>query len=248
MKIEADLHTHTLASGHAYSTLQENIFEASKKGLKMLAITDHGPSMPGGPHLYYFGNMRVLPKEYMGVELLRGVEANIVDFEGNLDVPENILKRLDIVLAGFHPDCYSSGDVEENTQVLINAMKHSYVDAIVHPGNPQFIINPEKLVDASKKLGVALEINNSSLTTSRKGSLEHCRKIARLAALKGSIIILGSDAHWAPLVGEFPKALKLVEEAGLKPEQILNTDTELVRNYLKKKKRQSPIQLDYSGV
>jgi len=248
MKFEADLHTHTISSGHAYSTLQENIKEASKKGLKMLAVTDHGPAMPGGPHLYHFGNLRVLPKEYLGVEILRGVEANIVDFAGNLDVPERILKRLDIVLAGFHSGCYDGGTVAQNTQALIKAMEHPYVDGIVHPGNPEFTIDPEKLVQASKDLGVALEINNSSMTTSRRGSLENCREIAKQAAEKGSLIMVGTDAHWAPLVGEFPKALELIVEVGLRPEQILNTDTELVREYLQKKKRKSPIQLDYPEV
>lgn len=244
MDFKVDLHTHTISSGHAYSTLKENLQEAKAKGLKMLAITDHGPQMPGGPHLYHFGNLRVLPREYMGVELLRGVEANIIDHDGKLDVPDHILKRLDIVLAGFHHGCYAGGNVEENTTAFINAMRHPYVDVIVHPGNPDYAVNPEKLVQASKELGVALEINNSSLTTSRKGSFENCQIIARLAAQKGSIISLGSDAHWAPLIGDFSKARSLIEEAGLKPEQILNTDPELVREYLKKKKRESPIQLE----
>jgi len=248
MEFKVDLHTHSVASGHAYSTIQENFREAKAKGLKMLAITDHGPQMPGGPHLYHFGNLRVLPREYLGVELLRGVEANIIDFDGSLDVPDRYLEKLDIVLAGFHPGCYDVGDVEENTRAMIKAMRHPYVDVIVHPGNPEYAINPEKLVEASKELGVALEINNSSLTTSRKGSLENCQVIARLAAQKGSIIALGSDAHWAPLVGEFSKAITLIEESGLKMEQILNTDPEKVRNYLKKKKRPSPIQLDAPRV
>ncbi|MFZ7101307.1 MAG: phosphatase [Peptococcaceae bacterium] len=243
MEFYVDLHTHTIASGHAYSTIHENFVQAKEKGLKMLAITDHGPQMPGGPHLFHFGNLRVLPKEYLGIEVLRGVEANIINFDGNLDVPDKILKRLDIVLAGFHAGCYSGGNVEQNTQALINAMQHPYVDVIVHPGNPEYMINPEQLVAASKKLGVALEINNSSLTTSRKGSLENCRTIAGLAAEAGSIISLGSDAHWAPLVGEFSKAVKLITEAGLKKEQILNCDPERVKEYLRRKKRPSPIQI-----
>ena len=83
MDLKIDLHTHTIASGHAYSTLLENLQEAKGKGLKMLAITDHGPQLAGGPQLFYFGNLRVLPREYLGVELLRGVEANILDSNGS---------------------------------------------------------------------------------------------------------------------------------------------------------------------
>lgn len=241
MELKIDLHTHTIASGHGYSTIHENFVQAKEKGLKMLAITDHGPQLPGGPHLFHFRNLRILPREYLGIEVLRGVEANIVDFDGSLDVPDEILRTLDIVLAGFHPGCYSGGDVEQNTQTLINAMKHPYVDVIVHPGNPEYMINPEKLVLASKELGVALEINNSSLTTSRKGSLENCRVIAKIAAREGSIISLGSDAHWAPLVGEFSKANELIQEAGIKREQILNSDPQFVKRYLGEKRKNSPI-------
>ena len=55
MNLIADMHCHTVASGHAYSTVQEIAREASNKGLEMVAITDHGPSMPGGPHCYHLG-------------------------------------------------------------------------------------------------------------------------------------------------------------------------------------------------
>ena len=51
MKYIIDTHTHTVASGHAYSTLIENAKAASAKGLKALAVTDHGVAMPGGPHM-----------------------------------------------------------------------------------------------------------------------------------------------------------------------------------------------------
>ncbi len=90
-----------------------------------------------------------------------------------------------------------------------------------------------------------MEINNSSLGEgSRKGSLENCRLIAKFAAQKGSLIALGSDAHWAPLIGDFTKAVKLIEEVGLSLEQILNTDKEKVYNYLKSKRRIPGKQLE----
>ena len=89
MKIVADLHIHTVSSGHAYSTVMENVRAAADKGLEMIAITDHGPAMPGGPHEYHFGNMQVLPDELFGVRILKGVEANVIDRAGNLDLSEN---------------------------------------------------------------------------------------------------------------------------------------------------------------
>ena len=64
MKVELDCHTHTVSSGHAYSTWQENAHVAASRGLKLIANTDHAPSMPGGAHEYYFQNLGSLPKVY----------------------------------------------------------------------------------------------------------------------------------------------------------------------------------------
>ena len=84
MKFVADTHTHTISSGHAYSTLDELVKEASKKGLEVIAITDHTPAMPGGAHAFHFANLRIIPKEMYGVRILRGAETNIMDYEGHI--------------------------------------------------------------------------------------------------------------------------------------------------------------------
>ncbi|MBC7345768.1 MAG: PHP domain-containing protein, partial [Clostridia bacterium] len=117
MQIVADLHTHTVASGHAFSTVKEMAEAAAQQGLHMLAITDHGLAMPGAPHKYYFENLTFCPRFMFGVEILRGVEANIIDYDGNLDMPPELLDRMDIVLAGFHDATgYKKGGIEENTK------------------------------------------------------------------------------------------------------------------------------------
>ena len=67
-----DLHTHTIVSGHAYSTLREMAKAASDKGLELLGITEHAPKMPGTCHLFYFDNLRIVPRELYGIELVLG--------------------------------------------------------------------------------------------------------------------------------------------------------------------------------
>lgn len=57
-----DLHMHTVASTHAYSTLHDYIAEAKRKGIKLFAITDHGPDMADAPHYWHFVNMRIWPR------------------------------------------------------------------------------------------------------------------------------------------------------------------------------------------
>lgn len=82
MRVEIDTHTHTLASGHAYNTLNEMAQAAADKGLKGLAITEHAPEMPGTCHLFYFQNLRIVPRKKYGIELLLGTELNIMNAAG----------------------------------------------------------------------------------------------------------------------------------------------------------------------
>lgn len=235
MKLLLDMHNHTVASGHAYSTVQEIATVANKKGLKYVGITDHGPAMPGGPHIFHIGNQRVLPKVMEGVEILKGVEANILDQEGKLDIPNEMLEKLDIVAAGLHDACIEPWDVEGNTRALLNTMKNKYVDIIVHPGNPAFPIDKERFVYGAKETNTLVEINNSSFISSRKGSKENCYDIAMLCKKHKVQIILGSDSHVAFDVGRFDKALELLESIEMPEELIINTNIDRFIDYLKEK-------------
>ena len=96
MRVEIDTHTHTLASGHAYNTMNEMAKAAADKGLKGLAITEHAPEMPGTCHLYYFQNLRIVPRKRFGIELLLGTELNIMNAEGKVDLSEDVLKTLPV--------------------------------------------------------------------------------------------------------------------------------------------------------
>lgn len=241
MEIKIDLHVHSLASGHAYSTIKEIAEAAQAKGLHGVAITDHGPAMPGGPHPYYFGNIKALPLEINGVRILRGVEANVMDIHGNIDLEPRQMRHLDLILAGFHVKCFPSGcSKAEHTKAAVNAIASGLVDIIVHPGNPQFLIDVEEVVRAAKAHGVALELNNSSLTGSRLGSLEHCPQIARAAAKEGTLISLGSDSHWAGTVGELDAAIELARQSGIKLENIINSSFARLEAFMEKRKKLRP--------
>ncbi|HBN10269.1 MAG TPA: phosphatase [Cyanobacteria bacterium UBA8530] len=235
--IVADLHTHTIASGHAFSTVAEMVTGAQQKGLKMLAITDHGPNLPGGPHLYHFSNGHIIPRQYPGLELLWGVEANIVDVEGNLDVPEQYLDLLDIVLAGFHPEAgYDNRGIEDNTRAFIAAVRHPRVQILTHPGNPYYPVDYERVIPAAKAYGTAIEINNSSFTGFRKGSFEVCCEVAKIAKRHGAPLVINSDAHIACQIGTFDKSLEVARIAGLEVSDVINTSIESIRAHLKGKK------------
>jgi putative hydrolase len=236
MKFVADLHTHTVSSGHAYSTVLEIARAAQEKGLAMVAITDHGPTMPGAPHAYHFGNLTAIPSKIYGVEILRGAEVNVLDREGGIDLPVSRLKNLDIVLAGLHTYCFPAGSVEENSHGMIAAMRNPWVDIIVHPGNPEFTIDPEKIVKAAVEEGIVIEVNNSSLTTCRVGSMSYCKDIAAYVKKYGALVSVGSDSHIALTVGELTAAKELILSAGIPEEQVINTSVDRVRAYLEQRR------------
>ncbi|MEI8354678.1 MAG: PHP domain-containing protein [Deltaproteobacteria bacterium] len=233
MEIIADMHTHTVSSGHAYSTVNEMAAAAGYKGLKALAITDHGPAMPGGPHLYHFAAIRFIPPWIGGVRILLGVEANILALDGSIDIPEPYLGKLDFVMAGLHERCgFDCQGIDRNTEALLRAMANPCIRAIAHSGNPAFPVHFEALVQGALETGTALEINNSSLSHSRSGSRPNCEYLAELIASSGAPVIIGSDAHIAQGVGEFGEAIALLERSGVAVEQVMNSSLERLLAFL----------------
>lgn len=232
LRLEADLHTHTVASGHAFSTIDEITREAASRGLRLIGMTDHGPALPGGPHPYHFMALRFMPTHLNGVRVLRGIEANIVG-AGELDLPPERLAKLDLVLAGFHDECgYDNRGIAANTEAILALMNNPQVHVITHPGNPKYPLDYDTVVKRAAATGTALEVNNSSFSISRKGSAANCIDFCRLAARYGAPLAIGSDAHIATGVGVFGDALKAVTEAQVPPELIVNRTLESTLAFL----------------
>jgi len=228
MDLQLDLHTHTLVSGHAYSTLQENIQVAKDKGLKYLGTSEHAPTMPGAPHIYYFQNMRVIPREMNGVKILRGVEANIIDYNGSIDMTKETLKYIDYVIASCHIPCLKPGTKEQNTNAIIQAMKHPKVQIIGHPDDSRFPLDMDLIVQAAKKEKVLLELNNSSLdpTGVRQNARENIKDMLKKCMKHKVVIVVNSDAHISSLVGGFGYAEEMLTELNFPKELIINLNPE----------------------
>ncbi len=233
MKFLIDLHTHTNTTPHAYSSLEENIRAGKEKGIKIIANTMHGPFLQDSPHWWAIANQRTLPEYIDGIRILKGVEANVINKNGDIDINNKVIEICDIVIGGFHsiPEYGDIDNIEKNTTAIINVMKNNLVDIVVHLGNPIFPIDYEKVVIAAKKHNVAIEINNGSLTTSREGSKPNCKKIMELCLKYKPYISLGSDAHFSSLVGELSESIKLV--GNYDKELILNTSEENLKEFFK---------------
>ncbi|CAG9297527.1 phosphatase [Celerinatantimonas diazotrophica] len=232
MQIETDTHTHTISSGHAYSSLAENVAAAKAAGIKLMAMTDHAPSMPGAPHLWHFGNLKVVPRIIDGVGVLRGVEANICHIDGEIDVPEKLVKQLDLVIGSLHEPIFAPNDEKTNTQALINAMKNGLVDVIGHPGNPNYPIDINAVVEAAAHYRVLIELNNSSFLGSRRGSHKNCLAIAEAARDSGTWITLGSDSHIAYTVGQFAECIDIIEQVQFPLERLVSTHAGKLLDFL----------------
>lgn len=240
MKIEIDTHTHTLVSGHAYSTLKEMAEAAAEKGLKGLAVTDHSPEMPGSTNLFYFQNLRVVPRSRAGIELLLGAELNIMNEAGEVDLPETVLRDLDIAIASIHKPCYKGEpDRGRITEAYMHVMENPYVDIIGHPDDGRYPIDYEKLAKKAKETGTLLEVNNTSLNPScfRKNARENVLVMLSYCKKYEARIVLGTDSHVDTSIADYGYAEELIKEADFPEELIANTSLEKLKASLKRTKK-----------
>ncbi|MGE5509061.1 MAG: PHP domain-containing protein [Chitinophagales bacterium] len=242
MKLIADYHTHTRQSD-GQGTVEQNVRAARRRGLEAVAITNHGPASLFGigvkrPEvlLEVRRETRRIQDLYPDIEVLAGVEANVVSGDGDLDVPADLLRDLDVVLVGLHPMVRFStlGDAarlgalnlagrsvhalrgqarEGNTWALIEAVTRHEVDIITHPGLHLAIDTP-KLAAACAKVGTALEIS--------AGHPYMTPEFVEVAREEGALFAIGSDAHTPDNVGRLEAGLEIAEAADLDPKLVLN--------------------------
>lgn len=238
MNFVLDTHTHTLASGHAYSTIREMAYTAGEKGLKLLGITEHAPKMPGSCHEFYFRNLRVADRLMYGVELLFGAELNILDSDGTVDLPDSVLQKLDITIASLHIPCMAPGTMLENTKAYINAIKNPLINIIGHPDDRRYPVDYKEIVLAAKEYHTLIELNNSSLTDggARVNAKPLDIEILGLCAEYNVPIVIGSDAHIDTAVGNHNKAAALLGEINFPEHLIVNQDTDYLKKYVNRYK------------
>lgn len=241
-KAIADYHTHTRYS-FANGSICDNARAAQRAGLEVLGIADHGPANWG-----HFGmtkaatferiiaETREVEREISGLRILAGVEANIVSFDGELDVPLNLQRQLDQVLAGFHLTVFPKhlaeglkfaarhflGDLSPrmhqkarnvNTKAIVEAVYRNEIDIITHPGL-HISIDTVELARACAKNDTALEIN------SRHGG--ETVEFIKAAAGEGVKFAIGSDAHQPQQVGQLEPGIRAAQMAGLTVDQVIN--------------------------
>jgi putative hydrolase len=247
MRITVDLHTHTVFS-HGQGSIEDNVRAAYSRGLRAVGIADHGPG-----HLFIgikgLAAFRSMQQEivktrrlFPGMEILLGVEANIVDLDGTIDIPPVILPELDYLLVGYHklvrPQSIAALKLalrnmfagwtgkntsslrRRNTATLTAAVRRYPVAAVTHPGL-QVGIDTYELALVCAEYGTALEINSAYAAEQEN----HVKK-----ALQAEVgFLVSSDAHSPDRVGDFAEALALIERLNIPGERILNQESRLLK-------------------
>lgn len=234
MKILVDTHTHTVLSGHSYSTLLENVEYASKIGLEGIVSSDHGPAIPGASPEFIINVLRTVPKEISGVRIYRGVEADIIDYTGKIDISERYLKKTEFVIASLHDVVIQPGTKEEHLAGYIGALENPYVDVIGHSGTPAYDMDREEFVKAARRMNKLIEINNHSFRF-RPGSECNCNEIIRYCIKYDVRITVSSDSHFCMGVGAFDHALEELHNNNFPQELIVNRTRESMEQYLKER-------------
>ncbi len=230
-----DVHTHTIASGHAYNTMNEMIAAAKNKNLKLFGIADHAPAMPGSCHSFHFLNLKTVRRDAYGIELVLGVELNILDYNGSTDLPGHILETLDFAVASLHNPCIKPGTLEQNTAAMIGAIKNPCVVIIGHPDNPSYPVDFDRVAQAAAEHNVLLEINNHSYesTGGRAGSRDKAKLMLAACKKYRTHVIMGSDAHVDTDVGNHRSSIAVLEENDFPSELVVNADPQQFRTFLR---------------
>ena len=228
--LKIDLHIHTLVSGHAHNTILEYIHQAKKLKMKVIGFSEHGPG--DGETLVseiYFKEMERLPKIIEGVRVLHGIEADIIDKKGNLDISDEIAKKLDYIMANFHSKTpYKNQGVKINTEAMLSAIRSKKINILTHPFNTKiFPVDIKKISDEACKYDVLLEIDIAYIAGKlNELAVPNLKIIIDTLKKHKKKLIVGSDAHNIWELADDSSLKKIQKEIGL-------TDNMIINNYPK---------------
>lgn len=225
MEILFDLHTHTVFNDHAYSTVYENIQSAKANGLKGVAITDHSMKIEDSGHYWHFLQLpKIIPPYVNDIRVFTGAEVNIISDSGELDMSEELMSRLDVVIASFHNMLF----LPENEKGLINAYEklaqNPLIDIFGHIDRCAYDFDMQRVIMLAKEHNKLIELNQTSLTNSHYR--EKSVMLAQLCNKYKVPVVVNTDAHFCTQVGDFTQMLEMLEEIGFDENLVVNADYE----------------------
>ncbi|GAA3462296.1 PHP domain-containing protein [Saccharothrix longispora] len=225
--LKGDCHTHSDWSDGG-SPIREMAEAARDLGHSWVALTDHSPRLTVANGLSADRLRRQLDavaavnEELAPFRVLTGIEVDILD-DGALDQHEDLLARLDVVVAGVHSKLRMPGPAM--TRRLVEAVSHPHVDVLGHctgrlvtgKGRPESEFDAEAVFDACVEGGTAVEVN------SRPERRDPPGRLLRLAVAMGCSFAIDSDAHAPGQLDWLSYGCERAEECGVTPDRVINT-------------------------
>ena len=245
LKLFTDTHTHTIASVHAYSTLEENVRAGAEAGLELVGITDHYSPLfvtsTDFPSYGNFINKMAIPKELLGLRVLFGAEIDIIGTDGELfgenlfverggkrkSYNEDLFPNFDYVIASVHDKRFAEGiSKKEATLTYLRALEKDKVMILGHVGRTGLPVDADELARGAASMDKMIEINEASFDPSfGKGEIyNRCKEIAAACMKHGTKITVSTDSHSSFTVGKFPRSIELLEEIGFPEELVASRD------------------------
>lgn len=240
MILFGDYHTHTVYT-HGKSTIEENVLSAIDKGLKEIAITEHSYKHFAHPvKRTAIKEMRAevdrLNEKYPEINILLGIECNLLGLNGEIDLTPEEEEMLDLVVLGYHkmfkptfknfwrflvPNTFGIGTpskkrIELNTMAYINAMKNHKIDILAHLKYGNCMVDVKKIADYASSNGTYIELNGKRINLTDEEIL--------YVVDSGAKLIIDSDAHISHKVGENNHALNIITRLKIDEKNVANLD------------------------
>lgn len=228
-----DLHIHTIRSQCGTMTLGEVVARAVELGMRSVAITDHGTAMDPNRFQFHILTKR-FPDEWDGVRVYKGIELNVLDADGTVDMPMEILRWFDYVAVGLHPlrRLLRNRGAVANTDALIAALRRNpWIDTVNHPTQFSHPLDLERLLPEMARQGIAFEVNDCNLRY-RKSDLEATAAAMRRCVDLGVPLVANSDTHVIHEMGSDELIGQAFARAGIDPQQTVNATQESVSAFI----------------
>lgn len=228
--LKVDLHVHSLFSACGLHTVLELLDHGRRIGLKAMAITDHGLAVGGGRLTSVFFERFQSP--HPDLKLYKGIEHNILDEQGTVDVVWQFMPFIDIQLLGVHPNLPPRGTKEYYTDMVIAALdRHPFIDILSHPNDPLYPLDYKRVAKKAKETGMALELNNSKILY-RRSTVEDALELVYACGEAGCLMAVNSDAHALQELGRDEAVRPLLEKAKFPEELIVNRTADAAERFI----------------
>ena len=237
--IEIDTHTHTVLSGHAWSTMRENITRAKAVGLRGICSTEHSAAVPGAAPEFGTFSLAMVPKEQDGVRVYYGLEADIISVEGKLCPSDRYLEMLEFCIASMHTVATDMQRTKDFcTEAYLAVLENPFVSVIGHADRTSFPCDLEAVVRKAGVQGKMMELNNASLIPARIAGRENVVRIARLCMQYDVSVCVCSDAHYDTMIGDVQLVQDLLRELEFPQELVMNRKKERFDRFIEDRRKE----------